>query len=118
MDSETLLEEIDANEAPEEPRFTSRMKSALKEILLERLKSYSTTMADDQVALQDNNLTKRLFMAIEVRLGEKEIIAQCLDSLQRQLDDDNDEIGLQKIDELQNDEGIERQPGRAKRRKI
>ena len=87
MDPVTLQEEIDANETPEEPRFTRETGVALREVLLTHLKSYKTTIAEDTARLQDDHLSRRLRMAVEVRRGEKELVAVALDGLQHQMED-------------------------------
>ena len=87
MDATTLKEEIEANEAPEEPRFTLDAAHLLRQVLIDRRNDYKSTIAEDVALLQDKGLTKRLRMAVEVRLGEKEIIAAAVDSLQHQIED-------------------------------
>jgi hypothetical protein len=99
MDFGALKEEMDANDVPEAPRFTHQMGSALKEVLHERFKAYKTTIAEDTVLLANDDLPGRLRMAIEVRLGEKEILANTLAGLQRQMDDIYDEDGKEKTGE-------------------
>ena len=118
MDAQILQEEIDASEVPEAPRFTYHMGLALKEILLERFKAYKTTMAEDAVLLSNDKQPKRLRMAIEVRLGEKEILAQALDSLQRQLIDIHDGKGTEKSDEITESAEINPVAKRVKKRKL
>ena len=86
MDSAVMQEEFDANEIPEEPRFTHEMGILLKKLLQARLKGYKTTMAEDAALLQDDHLPRRLQMAVEVRLGEKELIVTAIDGLQHQID--------------------------------
>lgn len=118
MDSGTLQEEIDANEVPEAPRFTHQMGLALKEILLERIKAYKTTMAEDAALLSNDKLPGRLRMAIEVRLGEKEILAQALAGLQRQMDDMYDENGMEKTGETKDGGEVIPEVTRVKKRKF
>ena len=118
MDSGTLQEEIDTNEVPEAPRFTHRMGLALKEILLERLKAYKTTMAEDAALLSNDILPRRLRMAIEVRLGEKEILAHALAGLQRQIDDIYDENGMEKTGEIRGSREVNPEVTRVKKRKL
>ena len=94
MDQNTLEEELDANEVPGEPRFTYQMGVLLKEILLERLRNFQTTIAKDVSLLQENSLPRRLRMAVEVRLGEKELIVSALAGLQQHMAvfDENDSV--------------------------
>ena len=117
MDPTTLQDEIELKEVPEEPRLTYKMGLGLKEIFLERLRSYKTTMAEDAKLLQDSKRSRRLQMAIEVRLGEKEIIAAALDGLQRQMNDLLNENGSEADNKPKEREDVERQAARAKKRK-
>ena len=87
MDSMTLEEELKASEAPEEPRITLDVMKVLKQVLLVRRNDYKTTLAEDVTMLEQQNLPKRRRMAVDVRLGEKEIIAGVLDGLQHQIED-------------------------------
>lgn len=82
MDATTLSIEIEADEAPEKPEFTVEIAQLLIQVLTVRRNDFKTTMAEDVALLQDKALPKRHRMAIEVRLGEKEIIATALDSMQ------------------------------------
>ena len=97
MDPATLREEIDATEIPEEPRFTCEIGVALREVLLAHLKCYKTTIAEDVALLQDDHLPRRLRMAVEVRLGEKELVAMALDGLQHRTEDTF--VDLERTDE-------------------
>lgn len=54
----------------------------LTQVLTERRNDYKTTIAEDVALLRDKALLKRHRMAVEVRLGEKEIIARALNSMQ------------------------------------
>ena len=116
MDAATLQEEIDANETPEEPRFTLEMGVALREVLLTHLKSYKTTIAEDTALLQDDHLAKRLRMAVEVRLGEKELVAIAMDGLQNRVEDMTG--GFKRIDETREREDERGQAAQSKKRKI
>ena len=118
MNPGTLQEEIDANEVPEVPRFTHQMGLALKKILLERFKAYKTTMAEDASLLSNDKLPRRLRMAVEVRLGEKEILAQALASLQRQINDKYDENGREKKAEASERGEVNHGDTRVKKRKL
>lgn len=117
MDPKTLQEEIKVNEVPEEPRFTYQMGLGIRKILLERLKSYKSTMAEDAKLLQEHKRPRRLQMAIEVRSGEKEIIAEALDALQRQMTEMFDENGCEVTNEPHESEHAVHQAARAKKRK-
>ena len=116
MDPATLKEEIDAHETPEEPRFTCEMAVALREVLLTHLKSYKTTIAEDEALLQDDHLSRRLRMAVEVRLGEKELVAMALDGLQHRMEDMFG--GLKRTDHPREREDERNQAAQSKKRKI
>ena len=99
MDSITLEEELKASEAPENPRITLGVMKVLKQVLLVRRNDYKTTLAEDVSVLEQQHLPKRRRMAVEVRLGEKEIIASVLDGLQHQIEDlEQDREPRHKID--------------------
>lgn len=85
MDSSMLEEELEAAEAPGEPRLTLSILEILQQILLARRRDYITTIAEDVALLKGPTLPKRLRMAVQVRLGEKEIIATALESLKDRL---------------------------------
>lgn len=52
--------------------------SLLRETVRQRQREYSTTLAEDVRLLQDNMIQGRRRVAIEIRLGEKEILASTL----------------------------------------
>ena len=52
--------------------------SLLREIIRQRQREYSTTVAEDVRLLQDNTTRGRRRAAVEIRLGEKEILASAL----------------------------------------
>ena len=116
MDPATLHEEIDANETPEEPRFTREIGLVLREVLLTHLKYYKTTIAEDIALLQDDHLSRRLRMAVEVRLGEKELVAMALEGLQHRME--NMLGGLERADGPRESEDESSQAVQSKKRKI
>jgi SET domain-containing protein 6 len=63
------------NKAPTRPTSTL-VSELLFAILEDRLQEYKTTIAEDQAVLNDDSLPLRRRQAIEVRLGEKEILAR------------------------------------------
>ena len=63
MDPEMLQEEIAATEAPEEPRFSLDAMRPLSKVLLERQKSYKSTIAEVNAILTESALPKRQRMA-------------------------------------------------------
>ena len=54
---------------------------AWMDILSKRLQQYTTTIAEDNYLLSKSTLTHRDRLAIKVRLGEKEILAEWLHTL-------------------------------------
>ena len=86
MEATLLEEEIEADEAPEETRLTLEAARLLVQVLLERRDHFRSTIAGDVSLLQDDALMKRQRMAVEVRLGEKEIIAAALDNLHHEIE--------------------------------
>ena len=87
MNPETLKAAYVAGEAtePPAPPFTLEMALVLKTIIVRRRHQYSTSIAEDAVLLQDRSLQGRRRMAIEVRLGEKEILASALEAVEEKM---------------------------------
>lgn len=75
INKDTFNAAIKAGEIPNEMPFNRDVALVLMKIIVGRLKSYSTSIAEDVVLLRDSRLDERRRMAIEVRLGEKEILA-------------------------------------------
>ena len=63
---------------------SKRIHQGLKDIINQRLRSYKTTLAQD-VQLLSNSLPRRHRMAVEVRLGEKRVLASALAALSDKL---------------------------------
>lgn len=57
------------------PFLLTTLGLVLKEIISDRQKAYKTTLAEDIALLENRTLQRRRRMAIEVRLGEKEILS-------------------------------------------
>ena len=57
------------------PSLLTTLGSVLKEIIFRKQKAYKETMEEDVALLDDSTVLGRRRMAIEVRLGEKEILA-------------------------------------------
>jgi len=60
---------------PRSPMITFTIARVLSKALLNRQDEYNTTIAQDNILLQNPEIQGRHRIAIEVRLGEKEIIA-------------------------------------------
>jgi hypothetical protein len=58
-----------------------KISEVLQYALTSRLEQYTTTIDEDRGLLKDPSLPRRKRMAIEVRLGEKEILQQALSYL-------------------------------------
>ena len=73
-------------EPPEHPPLSmkSTLDLVLKEIIVTRRSAYKTTIAEDYGLLNDTTLQRRHRMAIEVRLGEKEILALAANAIEQQ----------------------------------
>lgn len=79
---------MEALEDPPEQSPTSlRMPLALvlRKVISLRQSAYRTTIAEDAILLEDGDLQGRRRMAIEVRLGEKEILAKAADEVEQRI---------------------------------
>ncbi len=87
MDSETLKKVCAAGEAaePPSPRLNLAAAQVLKKIIVRRRHDYSTSIAEDASLLQDSEVQGRRRMAIEIRLGEKEILAAALEAVEEKM---------------------------------
>ncbi len=72
---------------PDQPPSHVRMPLALvlRKIISSRQSAYKTTIAEDAALLGDATVQGRRRMAIEVRLGEKEILALASDEIEKQI---------------------------------
>ncbi|MCJ1468982.1 hypothetical protein MMC07_007613 [Pseudocyphellaria aurata] len=75
-----------AGDVPDKMQLSRNVASVLTKIIVSRFKSYSTSIAQDMVLLSNSELDGRRRMAIEVRLGEKEILAVALDSARARIE--------------------------------
>lgn len=85
MDRDSFQRAKSPGKAPPEVRLNLETALALKKIIIWHMKAYQTSLAEDAVLLQTSALQRRARMAIEVRLGEKEILAAALDYVKRRL---------------------------------
>lgn len=83
MDQEAFEEEMKVKEAPDEVSFDLDTALVLRKVLIQRRDLYGTSIAEDVALLQDESINGRTRMAVEVRLGEKEILAAALDSAEK-----------------------------------
>lgn len=65
------------------PRLNLKVASVLREVLMDRQKEYATSIDQDRQLLEQPDLPIRQRLAIEVRLGEKEILHEALKYLRR-----------------------------------
>lgn len=86
-----LSEDEDFKEAMEDPpgRPPSHLRRplalVLRKIISSRQSAYKTTIADDAALLGDATVQGRRRMAIEVRLGEKEILALASEEIEKRI---------------------------------
>lgn len=57
--------------------------AVVREVLAARLAQYPTSLAEDQALLSSPGLSKRKQMAIHVRIGEKLLLQEAIDFVQR-----------------------------------
>ena len=77
---------IKASEIPNKTPLNRDVALVLMKIIVRRLKLYSTSIAEDVEILRGSVLDGRRRMAIEVRLGEKEILAAALIYVQARIE--------------------------------
>lgn len=82
LNQEAFEEEMKAKEAPDEVPLDLGTALVLRKVLIQRRASYGTSIAEDVALLRDEPVKGRTRMAVEVRLGEKEILAAALDSVE------------------------------------
>ena len=73
----------------------SKTQEVLQMVVKNRLKDYTTTIAEDRELLRDTSLPLRKRQAIEVRLGEKEILAGAVSELSTKADTQEDFSSLE-----------------------
>ena len=76
---------LNTRKAPE-PSTDLNVTSLLREVLKYRQKEYSTSIAEDVMFLQDVAVQGRHRIAIEIRLGEKEILASTLQYAEKKIE--------------------------------
>ena len=90
LDEDHYEEEKAAKNRPRSTGLISRpmyLYLAFRDAIAQRLTMYATTIAQDTEMLQDRRLKRRQRMAVEVRLGEKEILATTLDATTKQIEE-------------------------------
>lgn len=86
-----LSEDEDFKEAPEDPpgrpppHLRMPLALVLRKIISSRQSAYKTTIAEDSAMLGDATVQGRRRMAIEVRLGEKEILALASEEIENRI---------------------------------
>lgn len=77
LDTDTAKQATARIRTPNQPPpfLLTTLGLVLKEIISHRQKAYTTTLAEHTALLEDLSLQGRRRMAIEVRLGEKEILS-------------------------------------------
>lgn len=74
LDADAAKQSIVRTPKQPPPLLLTTLGLVLKEIISQRQKAYKTTSAEDIALLEDPSVQGRKRMAIEVRLGEKEIL--------------------------------------------
>lgn len=82
LNQEAFEEEMKIREAPDEVSLDLGTALVLRKVLIQRRASYGSSIAEDVALLQSESVKGRTRMAVEVRLGEKEILAAALDSVE------------------------------------
>lgn len=85
MDRDSFQRAKSAGKAPDELRLNLDMVLALKKIINWHMNTYQTSLAEDAVLLQNSTLQRRARMAVEIRLGDKEILAAALQYIEKRL---------------------------------
>lgn len=83
---------MEVREAPDETSFDLGTALVLRKVLSQRRSSYGTSIAEDVALLQDESVKGRTRMAVEVRLGEKEILAAAVHSVEKHIRAHNSEF--------------------------
>lgn len=109
---ESFKEEMSLDEAANEFSIGLDMALVIKKLVSQRQNAYATSIAEDTLLLQNARVKGRLRMAIEVRLGEKQILAMALDCIQKKIEDLNQELSTSPNTEFTNEATI------TKRRKL
>ena len=98
MDTETLTMAIAAERVePPSPQFTLDTAVVLQKAIMTRRGDYRTSINEDGVLLQNGVPEIRHRMATEVRLGDKEILAWALDTIETKIRTLTLEAPLQKV---------------------
>lgn len=85
MDRDSFRRARSAGKTPSDLRLNFEMALTLKKIIIWHMNTYQTSLTEDAVLLQSSALQRRARMAIEIRLGEKEILAAALDYVENRL---------------------------------
>ena len=87
LDQTRSQEAMTQAEAPTKPPEYLQLElcHALKALITQRNHEFRTTIAEDTALLKDRNLPIRRRMAIEVRLGEKEILATAAEEVDKRI---------------------------------
>lgn len=85
MDRDSFQGAKSAGKIPNELRLNLDMALILKKIIILHINTYQTSIAEDTILLQHSALQRRTRMAVEIRLGEKEILAAALHYVEKRL---------------------------------
>ena len=84
---EAAIEHFKAAKKPLKPSIDLKTLVLLQEVTKLRQRDYIKSVAEDVKLLHDNTVQGRSRMAIEVRLGEKEILASTLEYVNQKMQD-------------------------------
>lgn len=86
LNSEEFTEALeDPTEQQPPPSLRMPLALVLRRIISSRQSAYRTTTAEDATLLEDADVQRRRRMAIEVRLGEKEILAEAAGEVEKRI---------------------------------
>lgn len=84
MDANSFKALMTADKPPKS-QINLAVASVLGKAIRRRQNGYATSIAEDNVLLQDTEIQGRRRMAIDIRLGEKEILASSLDFIDKKV---------------------------------
>jgi SET domain-containing protein 6 len=86
------------------PKFNEQVGKVLRLVLEDRMRDYPTTIEEDERILADANVQGRIRAAVEVRLGEKQILLAVYNELLRKLQQEENRKRSYAEAELQTEE--------------
>lgn len=87
MDQKSVEQELSLDDSPYDISLNLDMALVIEKLLSRHQNAYDTSIAEDASILRNPQVQGRLRMAIEVRLGEKELLAAALDMIKKRIRD-------------------------------